>query len=91
MQHASGLRASQTHPRPSQNGKLLFGRDQFAAIAERLGRIKGRFILSINDVPEIRELFGRFDMIEVELNYTIATGKGVPAKELILQRARPSF
>lgn len=69
-------------------GKLLFGRDQFAAIAERLGRIRGSFIMSINDVPEIRELFGRFDMIEVELNYTIATGKGVPTKELILQRMR---
>lgn len=66
-------------------GKLLFDRDQFAAIAERLGRIKGSFILSINDVPEIREIFGRFDMAEVSLNYTVSTGKGVPAKELIVR------
>jgi len=66
-------------------GKLLFDRSQFAAIADRLGRIKGRFILSINDMPEIRELFSQFELNEVELNYTIAIGKGVPAKELILK------
>ena len=41
------------------------------------------FILSINDVPEIRELFSRFESIPVELNYSIATGNGVVAKELI--------
>lgn len=66
-------------------GKLLFDRTQFAAIAERLGRIRGRFILSINDVPEIREVFGRFDMIEVGLNYTVGGGKGSAARELILR------
>lgn len=68
-------------------GKQLFGREQFAAIAERLGRIKGRFILSINDVPEIRELFGRFDMEPVELKYTVSAGRAVPARELIIREA----
>lgn len=67
-------------------GKLLFDRTQFAAIAERLARIKGSFILSINDVPEIRELFGRFELTEVGLNYTIGSGRGVHAKELIVRR-----
>src|SRR5690606_14525493 len=33
-------------------GKALFGRDQFELMAVRLGRLKGRFILSINDVTE---------------------------------------
>ena len=66
-------------------GKLLFDRTQFAAIAERLARIKGSFIMSINDVPEIRELFGRYDLTEVALNYTIGSGKGLLARELILR------
>lgn len=65
-------------------GKGLFGRDQFAAMAERLGALKGRFILSINDVPEIRSIFQRFAFTEVGLTYSISGGKGTPARELIV-------
>ena len=64
-------------------GKTLFGRDQFALMAERLSRIKGRFIMSINDVPQIREMFSVFDYREVGLTYSIS-GKGTAAKELII-------
>lgn len=65
-------------------GRELFARDQFAELADRLGRLKARFILSINDVPEIRELFGRFRLDAVELDYSLAGGKGRPARELIV-------
>jgi DNA adenine methylase len=65
-------------------GKELFGRDQFDAIATRLRSLKGQFILSINDVPEIRQTFAGFDMQEVELIYSVAGGKGRPARELII-------
>jgi DNA adenine methylase len=65
-------------------GKELFGRDQFEAIAIRLRTIKGRFILSINDVPEIRAAFQGFAIEEAELLYSVAGGKGRPAKELII-------
>lgn len=64
-------------------GKTLFGRDQFALMADRLGRIKGRFIMSINDVPQIRDIFGEFDFREVDLTYSVS-GKGTAAKELII-------
>ncbi|WPJ67975.1 DNA methyltransferase [Sinorhizobium phage Aussie] len=67
-------------------GKALFGRDQFAALAERLRRLRGRFILSINDVPEIRETFGGFALHEAELTYTVGAGKAMPARELIISR-----
>ncbi len=66
-------------------GKQLFGRDQFAAMAERLGAIRGRFILSINDVPEVRRIFTGFDLLEASLSYTVSGGKGTPAKELIVR------
>lgn len=46
-------------------GRALFGREQFTIMAERLGRLKGRFVMSINDVPEVRALFGGFDPTEV--------------------------
>ncbi|WP_048648952.1 DNA adenine methylase [Nitratireductor soli] len=66
-------------------GKELFDRAEFAEMAARLARLKGRFILSINDLPEIRELFSAFDIIPVELTYTIAGGRNArPARELII-------
>ncbi len=65
-------------------GKALFGREQFAAMAERLARLQGRFILSINDVPEIRATFGGFAFEEVGLTYQVGGGRGTPAKELIV-------
>lgn len=64
-------------------GAELFSRDQFAEMADRLGRLKGRFILSINDVPEIRDLFGRFTFDEVALDYRVS-GSVTPARELIV-------
>jgi len=45
-------------------------------MAERLGRIMGRFIMSINDVPEIRSIFSAFDIEDVDLTYAAADGKG---------------
>lgn len=64
-------------------GKALFDRNQFAMMADRLAQLKGRFILSINDVPLIRELFSGFELREVGLTYSVS-GKGTEAKELII-------
>jgi DNA adenine methylase len=63
-------------------GKDLFGRDQFELLADRLRGLKGRFILSINDVPEIRRIFAGFEMLEAELLYAI--GGPTKARELIV-------
>ncbi|WP_420587244.1 DNA adenine methylase [Ruegeria sp.] len=51
-------------------GKGLFGRDDFTALAAQIATIKGRFILSINDRPEIRDLFAWADIEEVETTYS---------------------
>jgi DNA adenine methylase len=65
-------------------GDAMFSREEFALIGDRLSRLQGRFILSINDRPEVRELFGSFHFEEASLDYTVGGGKGVPAKELII-------
>jgi DNA adenine methylase len=52
-------------------GKAMFTRADFARMADQLAGIQGRFLLSINDVPEIRALFGRFEIEEVKVSYTI--------------------
>lgn len=56
-------------------GKEMFSRDEFAKMADQLKAIKGRFLLSVNDVPEIRELFSGFQIDAVETTYSIAHTK----------------
>ena len=53
-------------------------------MAEVLGSIKGAFILSINDRPEIRELFGHFICEAVKLTYSVSAGSSTEAAELII-------
>lgn len=66
-------------------GAGMFGREEFAEIADRLSGLKGRFILSINDRPEVRALFAPFQIEPVELTYTLAGGRHPrPARELIV-------
>ncbi|MGV1829730.1 DNA adenine methylase [Agrobacterium vitis] len=64
-------------------GKALFERDQFEVLAGRLKGLQGRFILSINDLPEIREIFEGFPVEVAELSYSVSGGKGTEARELI--------
>lgn len=49
-----------------------------------LAKAQGRFVLTINDHPLMRRVFGRFDSQSVAINYQMAgRGKIKPAKELI--------
>jgi len=69
-------------------GKMIFAADDFARIAEQLSKIKGPFIMSINDVPEIREIFAGFEIAEVETSYSVAAKAGTATgrRELIVSR-----
>ena len=53
-------------------------------MAEILGRIRDRLILSLNDRPEIRETFGRFNMEAVETLYTTDGKLPKKAGELLI-------
>lgn len=66
-------------------GKELFSRRDFERLAGALRGLKGRFLMSINDVPEIRALFAWARIEEVTTTYTIR-GKGEPkvAAELLI-------
>lgn len=69
-------------------GGNVFGRADFFGLAEALSNIEGSFILSINDVPEIRALFASFQIEEVSLHYTVSAQKPKSARELIITRRR---
>nr|WP_235695062.1 DNA adenine methylase [Agrobacterium vitis] len=64
-------------------GKALFGPEQFEVLADRLKGLQGGFILSINDRPEIREIFAAFSVEGAELTYSVSGGKGKEARKLI--------
>ncbi|ARR52008.1 DNA methyltransferase [Rhizorhabdus wittichii DC-6] len=66
-------------------GKELFTRDQFVEMSARLARLKGRFILSLNDHPEVRRIFSAFAFQEVDTTYSVAMkSTGTKAAELII-------
>ncbi|MDJ0921056.1 MAG: DNA adenine methylase [Henriciella sp.] len=65
-------------------GPDVFSRDDFETLAARLQTIEGKFIFSINDVPEIRALFDWAVLIPVSHRFSIAGGAGTEANELII-------
>lgn len=69
-------------------GKNVFKRDDFAEMADRLASIKGRFMISLNDTPEVRETFARFPIVPVSLTYSIAGGNGKSVGEVIILDGR---
>lgn len=69
-------------------GKGMFNRADHARLAEALLGLSGRFILSINDVPDIRALYaGKADIVEVSTKYTVAGGGAQAVSELLIMGA----
>jgi DNA adenine methylase len=65
-------------------GSGVFGRSDFIKLAAHLSAIVGKFILSVNDVPETREIFARFAIEQVQTRYTIAGGKWSDVAEIVV-------
>lgn len=65
-------------------GEGVFGREDFALMAEVLAGLKGRFILTINDHPHIREVFSGFDIEGEAVTYTLAASGAGSFKELVI-------
>jgi len=45
--------------------KFNFTGQDFQDLAKRLARLRGKFLMTLNDVPEVRSLFGRFHISEM--------------------------
>lgn len=67
-------------------GPNLFSRADFERLAAVLRRLKGRFILSINERPEIRQIFAGFRIEAVGVTYRANGVKHV--RELIISNRR---
>jgi DNA adenine methylase len=51
-------------------------REDFYILARLLKECKGKFLLSINDTPEVREIFKDFECIKVKTRYSSGAGSG---------------
>ena len=63
-----------------------FGEDEHIILLDKLKKLKGKFLLTINDHPKVREWYKDFNIKEVEVNYSISKdekGRG-KYKELII-------
>jgi DNA adenine methylase len=58
--------------------------EDFEELAERLKPLQGKFVLSLNDVPEVRAIFKGFKFREIELYYTAQKKAGRRYNELII-------
>jgi DNA adenine methylase len=69
-------------------GSGMFAPADFERLASLLARIKGRFLLSLNDTPVVRSVFAGFDLQAVEVAYTISRSEHARGRrfELLITR-----
>jgi DNA adenine methylase len=67
-------------------GRGLFTGDDFARLADRLKRLRGRFIMTVNDKPALRRTLGTFKIEGAGVSYFLGDN-GKPARELIISGA----
>jgi len=58
--------------------------EEFVTLADRLKKLKGKFLLSLNDVPEVRTIFCDFKIKGVDLFYSAQQKAGKRFKEVII-------
>ena len=60
-----------------------FGLENYDHMADLARRIKGKMIISVNDIPEMRQAFNGLNIQTVDINYSLA-GKPSPRQELVI-------
>lgn len=67
-------------------GDGIFSSDDFMVLRDLLASVQGKFIMSINNTPQIREIFGQFNIETVATTYTAAgANKRVAVRELLIK------
>lgn len=71
----------------SDYGTGLFSRDDFTHLAKQLAQLKGKCIVSLNDTPGVREVFGAhpcFKLEPVSTKYSVGPTRGTDITELLI-------
>lgn len=67
-----------------------FEHEQFEKLADHLRRIKGKFLLSVNDRPELRTMFSGFNIAPLTVAYSLQRHAGRRYQELLIDNYRGS-
>lgn len=69
-----------------------FGLEQYALMAEALASMKGRAVLSVNDIPQMRQAFAQFKGKRLSISYTVGTSSRSrePKGELLITNFDPA-
>ena len=70
--------------------KFNFSEKDFTDMNQRLRKIHGKFILSLNDVPEVRQLFSGFTIQSTKIAYTAQMRAGRRYGELFIMNFEPT-
>jgi len=63
-----------------------FGRADHERLAAALKDVKGKWLLSYNDTPQIRELYKDYVILQTpEINYTLAKSKPTKVREIVIK------
>ena len=69
--------------------KFNFTDEDFLKLEERLRRVTGKFILSLDDHPEVRRIFARWHILEAKLGYTAQRQVGKQYSEVLIMNFAP--
>lgn len=65
-------------------GKNVFRKSDYARMAKQLGVLDARFVLSLNDRPEVRRIFAGFEIRHVDTTYSVSSENCVAAGEVLI-------
>ncbi len=65
-------------------GNGIFSRDDFTTLASQLDGIKGKFIMSLNDTPGVREVFANFQIETVKTRYSLSAKQNQEVGEVLI-------
>lgn len=71
-------------------GKALFSREDFQRLADILAKLQGKFLLSLNDVPGVRQTFKTFRIEAVATRYTCSRDAPTQAREVLITNYDPA-
>ncbi|MEG6503970.1 MULTISPECIES: DNA adenine methylase [unclassified Desulfovibrio] len=66
-------------------GPGLFTKEDFSRLADLLAGVKGKFLVSLNDTPGVRECFKAFEIEEVQTRYTCGNKVNKAAGEVLIR------
>jgi DNA adenine methylase len=74
----------------TDRGRGMFVREDFERLAAVLANLKGKFLLSLNDVSEVRRIFGAFAIETVATSYSVSNGPAKRVREVLISNRQLS-